>query len=56
MSEVREAHPERLIMHAVKGMLPKNTLGAQLLTKLKVYKGDQHPHAAQKPAPLVGAH
>jgi large subunit ribosomal protein L13 len=47
--EVREAHPERLIMHAVKGMLPKNRLGDRLLTKLKVYKGEQHPHAAQQP-------
>ncbi len=52
-AEVRAAHPERLITHAVKGMLPKNRLGAQLLTKLKVYAGDQHPHEAQKPAPMT---
>jgi large subunit ribosomal protein L13 len=53
VADVRAAHPERLITHAVKGMLPKNRLGAQLLTKLKVYAGDQHPHAAQKPAPMA---
>jgi large subunit ribosomal protein L13 len=56
VSEVRTKHPDRIITHAVKGMLPKNRLGARLLTKLKVYKGDQHPHAAQKPAPLAPAH
>ena len=50
---VREKHPERLIMGAVKGMLPKNRLGTKLLTKLKVYKGNEHPHAAQKPEPLI---
>jgi large subunit ribosomal protein L13 len=50
VSQVRAAHPERLILHAVKGMIPKNRLGDRLLTKLKVYKGDKHPHAAQKPA------
>lgn len=45
--------PERILEHAVKGMLPKNTLGRQLFTKLKVYSGEQHPHAAQKPETLV---
>jgi large subunit ribosomal protein L13 len=55
VADVRAAHPERLITHAVKGMLPKNRLGAQLLRKLKVYAGDQHPHAAQQPAPLAVA-
>ncbi len=50
---VREKNPERLIMSAVKGMLPKNRLGTKLLTKLKVYKGSEHPHAAQKPEPLI---
>jgi len=50
VAQVREKHPERLIMHAVKGMIPKNRLGDQLLTKLKVYKGPTHPHAAQQPA------
>jgi large subunit ribosomal protein L13 len=53
--ELREKHPERLILHAVKGMLPKNRLAARLLTKLKVYKGPEHPHAAQKPATLAAA-
>ncbi|MEI9862993.1 MAG: 50S ribosomal protein L13 [Limisphaerales bacterium] len=42
-----------LITHAVKGMIPKNRLGSQLLTKLKVFKGDKHPHAAQMPAVLT---
>ena len=53
VAEVREQHPERLIMHAVKGMIPKNRLGDRLLTKLKVYKGSAHPHSAQQPAPLT---
>ena len=52
LSVVREKHPERLIMSAVKGMLPKNRLGTKLLTKLKVYKGSEHPHTAQKPEPM----
>jgi large subunit ribosomal protein L13 len=52
VAEMRVKHPEKLIMHAVKGMIPKNRLGRVLLTKLKVYKNDQHPHAAQKPAVL----
>lgn len=41
--------PERIIETAVKGMLPKNSLGRSLFTKLKVYKGSEHPHQAQKP-------
>lgn len=45
-------HPRRVIMHAVKGMLPKNRLGRAMLKKLKVYVGPNHPHAAQKPEPL----
>jgi len=52
VAEVRQKHPEDLIMHAVKGMIPKNRLGKRLLTKLKVFKGGEHPHAAQQPAPL----
>jgi len=44
--------PELPIQKAVKGMLPKNTLGRELLTKLKVYAGPDHPHAAQQPQPL----
>jgi large subunit ribosomal protein L13 len=42
-------HPERVISEAVKGMLPKNSLGRKLFRKLKVYAGPEHPHAAQKP-------
>lgn len=53
VAEVRARTPERLIMHAVKGMIPKNRLGDRLLTKLKVYKGNQHPHNAQQPTPLT---
>jgi large subunit ribosomal protein L13 len=45
--------PELPITKAVKGMLPKNILGRELLTKLKVYAGPDHPHAAQKPQPLA---
>ena len=44
-----ETHPERVIEHAVRGMLPKNKLGRSLLQKLKVYAGDKHPHQAQQP-------
>ncbi len=53
VSQLRARHPERLITHAVKGMLPKNRLGRVLLTKLKVYKGKDHPHSAQQPATLA---
>ena len=42
-----EIHPERVIQLAVKGMLPRNNLGRQMLTRLKIYAGDQHPHEAQ---------
>jgi large subunit ribosomal protein L13 len=52
VAQVRARQPERLIMHAVKGMIPKNRLGSVLLTKLKVYKGSEHPHSAQQPAAL----
>jgi large subunit ribosomal protein L13 len=52
VAEMRARHPEKLIMHAVKGMVPKNRLGRVLMTKLKVYKGAAHPHTAQKPEPL----
>ncbi len=55
VAQVRAKHPERLILHAVKGMIPKNRLGSRLLTKLKVYKGPDHPHAAQKPEPTKAA-
>jgi large subunit ribosomal protein L13 len=55
VAQVRARHPEKLILHAVRGMVPKNRLGRVLMTKLKVYKGDQHPHAAQKPESLAPA-
>jgi large subunit ribosomal protein L13 len=42
--------PERLVEHAVKGMLPKNRIGDRLIRHMKVYAGDKHPHAAQMPA------
>jgi large subunit ribosomal protein L13 len=45
--------PERIVEKAVKGMLPHNTLGRQLFRKLKVYKGSEHPHAAQNPQVLA---
>ena len=45
-------HPEVVVLHAVKNMLPRGTLGRQQITKLKVYKGTAHPHQAQKPKPL----
>lgn len=47
--EAMQKHPERVIEHAVKGMLPKTTLGRAQGMKLKVYAGSDHPHAAQKP-------
>ncbi len=52
-SKLQARIPERIIEHAVRGMLPKNTLGRQLFTKLKVYAGPDHPHAAQKPQTLT---
>jgi len=55
VAQVRAKTPEKLIHHAVKGMIPKNRLGDQLLTKLKVYKGEKHPHAAQQPAAQAAA-
>ena len=47
--EAMEKHPERIIERAVKGMLPKNSLGRKQFTKLKVYAGPEHPHQAQNP-------
>jgi len=47
--EAMVKHPERVLEHAIKGMLPKNTLGRQQLKKLKIYAGPEHPHTAQKP-------
>jgi len=48
-SDLMERSPERAVTKAVKGMLPKNSLGRQMLSKLKVYAGPEHPHQAQKP-------
>ena len=45
-------HPDRVIERAIKGMLPHNSLGRQMLKKLKVYAGPEHPHAAQQPQPF----
>ena len=50
--DIMKNTPERLIISAVKGMLPKNKLGRQQLSKLKVYKGSDHPHEAQSPEAL----
>lgn len=50
--KMMERFPERVIEHAVKGMLPKNRLGAKIYKKLNVYAGSEHPHAAQKPEEL----
>jgi large subunit ribosomal protein L13 len=50
--ELMETEPEEVIRRAVKGMLPHNTLGRKMLTKLKVYAGSEHPHEAQQPEPL----
>jgi large subunit ribosomal protein L13 len=55
VAQLRASHPEKLITHAVRGMVPKNRLGRVLMTKLKVYKGDKHPHSAQQPQPLTPA-
>jgi large subunit ribosomal protein L13 len=51
-SDLLEKHPERAIEKAVRGMLPKSSLARQQLTKLKVYAGAEHPHAAQQPKPF----
>ena len=51
-ADVRAKHPERLVEKAVKGMIPRNRLGRQIFTKLKVYAGPDHPHKAQAPAAL----
>lgn len=52
-ADVLEKHPERIIMEAVRRMLPKSSLGRRMLTKLKVYASDQHPHSAQQPVPFA---
>ena len=51
LATLRQRHPEDVIINAVRRMLPRNALGRKMMTKLKVYPGEQHPHTAQKPAP-----
>jgi len=53
LKKVRQDYPERIIINAVKGMLPHNRLGRELLTHLKVYQGKLHPHAAQQPQAIT---
>jgi len=53
IQRVREKRPTRMVEEAILGMLPKTKLGKQMFRKLKVYAGDRHPHAAQKPVPLA---
>jgi large subunit ribosomal protein L13 len=50
--KLRDRHPEDIITYAVRRMLPRNALGRQMMTKLRVYAGDQHPHVAQQPKAL----
>ncbi len=52
MREMFEKHPDRVLMHAVKGMMPRNRLGRAQLKKLKIYTGAEHPHEAQQPEVL----
>lgn len=51
--DLQKKFPDRLIRFAVRGMLPKNKLGKQMIKKLKIYSGSDHPHEAQKPEPLT---
>jgi large subunit ribosomal protein L13 len=53
VADFREKRPEFIITNAVKGMLPKNKLASQMLKKLRVYSGEEHPHSAQQPSPLA---
>jgi len=55
MNKLRARHPEDIIINAVRRMLPRSALGRQMMTKLKVYAGDTHPHAAQKPQALAAS-
>ncbi len=52
LGDLLARRPEEVIRRAVKGMLPRNTLGVQQLRKLKIYAGSEHPHEAQRPEPL----
>ncbi|MFG0317483.1 MAG: 50S ribosomal protein L13 [Planctomycetota bacterium JB042] len=54
VTEAFEKNPDRVIRLAVRRMLPKSKLGKQMLTKLKIYPGEEHPHSAQKPQPFPG--
>nr|YP_009396867.1 ribosomal protein L13 [Ophidocladus simpliciusculus]ARW66053.1 ribosomal protein L13 [Ophidocladus simpliciusculus] len=51
-NKLQEKQPNKIIEHAIKGMLPKNTLGKKIFKKLKVYSGNEHPHQSQKPVYL----
>lgn len=53
LGDVLKTHPDRVIRHAVKGMMPDGPLGRRMLGKLKVYAGPTHPHAAQQPKPVT---
>ena len=53
LEKLMAKHPTRVIEHAVRGMLPHNRLGRQIIKKLKVYAGPEHPHAAQRPVALT---
>lgn len=50
-ADMMASHPTRAVEKAIRGMLPKNSLGRSQITKLKVYAGSEHPHAAQNPVP-----
>jgi large subunit ribosomal protein L13 len=51
-AQMRATYPERMIKHAVKGMLPKNNIARDMMVRLKVYGGAEHPHAAQQPVSM----
>lgn len=53
VKEQLASHPERLLQFAITGMLPKNRLGRQMLKKVKIYAGSEHPHSSQNPEPLT---
>jgi large subunit ribosomal protein L13 len=52
LADLMAKKPEEAVRRAIKGMLPKNSLGRQMIRKLKVYAGPEHPHSAQQPRPL----
>jgi len=52
LKTMKEQHPERIVELAIKRMLPKNKLASKMIKRLRVYRGDQHPHQAQQPIPL----